>query len=69
MYLEYTPSEKTVQMLHIVHRLREKGMLWKDVAKVIGHRREYLTTLYGWYKENKLYKLIGGEKHEETKNS
>lgn len=51
MFIDFSPSGKTLAKMRKIHQLRKKKVIWTDVAKQLGHGTRYVKALEAKYKE------------------
>ena len=56
MIIDFSPSPKIVAKMEHIYKLREQGVYWVVVAKIIGNKKRYTQALYKYYREEILAK-------------
>ena len=53
MRVEFTPTVKTQEKITKIVQLRQEGKTWYEIAKIMGHGRDYVMALYRYWKDQK----------------
>lgn len=58
----YPPSEKTLQRIEDIRRLREKGIPTKEIAKQMKRHSSWINALENWDKQHRIAQPQGEKK-------